>query len=167
MIYFISYLYARSRNNALLGLIYIKFRMLKRSLFTALIHAFTECVSQLSIYCFSDAHSYFIIWFKIINWAFQHDFVIVTMMLNFVSRGRWRGIAGRRSGGYLPGSKVLLLLFCSWGTELQRVVVGWGQEEVYILSNDKTRLNSYSIDPAQCALWALDTAQSRTHACIT
>ena len=56
--------------------------------------------------------------------GFQHIFVTVNMMLNFVSRGRWRGIAGR-SGGYLSGSKVQLLLFCFCCTEHQPVVGRW------------------------------------------
>lgn len=75
------------------------------------------------------------------------------MMLNFVSRGRWRGIAGRRSGGCLPGSKVLLLLFCSWGTELQWVVVGWGPGGGVHSLQWQDQTEQLLNDPAHWASW--------------
>lgn len=65
----------------------------------------------------------------------------LNMVLKFVSRGRWRGIAGR-SRGYLPGSKVLLSLFCSCCVELRSCLnEGVGD----ILSKYKSRASSPSM----------------------
>lgn len=114
-------LFSRNRNNVWLGLIYIKFRKLKRTVCLAFsqmlslnVPACYQCIaSQMRIHISSsDSRN---------ELGFQHIFVTVNMMLNFVSRGRWRGIAGR-SGGYLSGSKVQLLLFCFCCTEHQPVV---------------------------------------------